>query len=292
MTGTPLAVKPDLVLQDSDGCDPTGPDLIAWNNVLMFCELSKLAMRPELLDTLYAKAYAVYKAQLNRRFVFALSITDFLLRITLFDRSGAVHSLPYHIHKMPVVLMGILSGSVYLSITNLGYDPTVVLPKIPRHLTLPQTIPSIKVGDKTYRIIKPIFARAAIRGRATMCWHVQDPDTCNDIVIRGKRPKHPRFYVVKDTWCIAARSSVEEEILEMLKDIRGVLKLVKSWDVQVSGCPDTTGPRRKTLPPGTNVAELRIHRRLVMEPYAIPITYFSRQMELLECIIDAINGKC
>ncbi|KAG2363751.1 hypothetical protein BDR07DRAFT_1483352 [Suillus spraguei] len=143
---------------------------------------------------------------------------------------------------MPVALMGILSWSVYLSVTNLGYDPTVMLPKIPRHLMLPQTIPSIKVGDKTYRIIKPIFARAAIRGRATMCWHVQDPDTCNDIVIRGKQPKHPCFYVVKDTWCIAAHSSVEEEILEMLKDIQGVPKLVKSWDVQVSGCPDTTGP--------------------------------------------------
>ncbi|KAG2031104.1 hypothetical protein BDR03DRAFT_876732, partial [Suillus americanus] len=214
------------------------------------------------------------------------------LRITLFDHSGAVHSLPYHIHKMPVALMGILGGSVYLSVTNLGYDPTVVLPKIPCHLTLPQIIPSIKVGDKTYCIIKPIFARATIRGRATMCWHVQDPDTCNDIIIRGKWPKHPRFYVVKDTWCIAARSRVEEEILEMLKDIRGVPKLIKSWDIQVSGCPDTTGPHQKTLPPGTNVAELRIHRCLVMEPYAVPITYFSRRMELLKCIIDAINGKC
>ncbi|KAG2370369.1 hypothetical protein BDR07DRAFT_1265594 [Suillus spraguei] len=92
-----------------------------------------------------------------------------------------------------------------------------------------------------------------------MCWHVQDPDTCNDIIIRGKQPKHPHFYVVKDTWCIASRLSVEEEILEMLKDIRGVPKLVKSWDVQVSGCPDTTGPCQKTLPPGTNVAELCIH---------------------------------
>jgi hypothetical protein len=284
MSGTPLAVKPDLVLEDSDGSDPAGSNLIAWNDVLIFCELSKLPMRPDLLDTLYTKA------QLNRRFVFALSITNFLLPITLFDRSGAAHSLPYHIHNIPVALMGILSGCVYLSTTHLSYKPTVVLPKIPPHFsTLPQTIPSIKVGAKTYHIIKPIFARAAIRGRATTCWHVQDPNTFDSIGIRGK---HPCFYVVKDTWSIAARSSVEEEILEILKDIRGVPKLVKSWNVQVSGIPDTTGPRRKTLPPGTDMPELRVHRCLLLKPYTVPITYFSRRMELLECLIDVINGMC
>ncbi|KAG2139147.1 uncharacterized protein EDB93DRAFT_1090273 [Suillus bovinus] len=75
----------------------------------------------------------------------------------------------------------------------------------------------------------------------------------------------------------------------MLKDIRGVPKLIKSWNVQVSGTPNTTGPHRGTLPSGTNTAELRIHRYLVLEPYTVPITYFSHRMELLECLIDVIN---
>ncbi|KAG2128897.1 uncharacterized protein EDB93DRAFT_1095804 [Suillus bovinus] len=43
---------------------------------------------------------------------------------------------------------------------------------------------------------------------------------------------------------------------------------------------------------GTNVAELDIHQHLVMESYAVPITYFSRRMELLECLIDVINAHC
>jgi hypothetical protein len=143
------------------------------------------------------------------------------------------------------------------------------------------------VGDKNYHIIKLIFRRAAVRGRTTTCWHVQDPDTFD--VVDGKGSKHPRFYVVKDSWSLLDHSKTEEDMLNLLKDVRGVPKLVKAWDVQVSGSPDTTEIRRNTLPPGLT-AEIRLHRRLVLEPYAVPITYFSRRMELLECFIDVIKG--
>jgi hypothetical protein len=131
-------------------------------------------MQPELLDTLYAKVYAVYKAQLNHWFIFALSITDFVLQISLFDHSEALHSLSYNIHKMPVTLMGILSGSIYLSATNLGYDPTVVLPRIPHHLilVLSQTIPSTKVSDKIYHIISPFLQKPPCTGMSKTQTHV------------------------------------------------------------------------------------------------------------------------
>jgi hypothetical protein len=288
LPGTPLAVKPDLVLLNNNRRGRAGSEPIAWNDVLVFCELSKLQIRPDFMDTLYAKAYAIYRAQLNRRFVFALSITDFHLRISTFDRSGVVHSLPYHIHESPVMLVRVLAGVVYFDLEHLGYDPTIVLN--PRPLTSPEVISSIKVDDKIYHIIKLIFARATIRGRATTCWHVRDPDIFDDVDIDGERSKRPRFYVIKDTWSIVERSSTEERILNLLKDIRGVPKLVKAWDVRVSGSLDTTETRRNTLPPQINTSEIRLHRRLVLEPFAVPITYFSRRMELLECFMDVITG--
>ncbi|KAH7917256.1 hypothetical protein BV22DRAFT_1135559, partial [Leucogyrophana mollusca] len=131
VTGTPLAVKPDLVLSDR------GQNSHA--DIHMICELSRREWRLDLEHTLYGKSYTMFKVQKDRRFVYAISVCDYLVRISMYDRSGAVHTRGYNIHKEPLTLIRVLIAFLYLPPQYLGYDPTVKLVSFPRelHLFLP-----------------------------------------------------------------------------------------------------------------------------------------------------------
>lgn len=122
----------------------------------------------------------------------------------------------------------------------------------------------------TYPIIEEIpIPRDSIRGRATTCWRVEDPDTSEELVI-------------KDSWRPDDRAA-EHELLELVKDIPGVVRMVSHdtarQQTKNMRCPSTAGQYQN-----------RIFDRVVMKAYAGPIETFKTALQLLAGIRDAIAG--
>ena len=68
---------------------------------------------------------------------------------------------------------------------------------------------------RAYPMVEQIpTSRDSIRGRATTCWKVKDPDTDEE-------------YVVKDSWRPSDRSP-ESELLEVVKGIPGVVQIISA----------------------------------------------------------------
>ena len=67
----------------------------------------------------------------------------------------------------------------------------------------------------------------------------------------------------------------------------GVPELVSAWTVNIEGTDDKTDARRFPL---SYSSEVRIHRRLLMKPVAIPISEFESAQELLSVFIDILDG--
>ncbi|KAH7921358.1 hypothetical protein BV22DRAFT_1132339 [Leucogyrophana mollusca] len=287
VTGTPLAVKPDLVLSDR-GQNSHATDPLAWNDVHMICELSRREWRLDLERTLYGKSCAMFKVQKDRRFVYAISVCDYLVRISMYDRSGAVHTRGYDIHKEPLTLIRVLVAFLYLPPQYLGYDPTVKLVSFPRELH--PFLPIVRVGKHIYTIQSLCFSSDVVRGRATKCWCVERVQA-----VKLATPNHR--YVVKDCWTNTDRQYREEVILQGLAGIKGVPTLIKAWTVKIGGSKpkhcDTTSRRRPQdflLFFPSIAVETRAHRRLLMAPYAKPLVTFTSRRELLYCLIDIIDA--
>lgn len=261
-----MTLKPDLILREKPRPAIIGPQPeFSWSGVISFLELTSSAYQDSVRtgnvrNAIMRKAYALFASQPGRRFLFALSIAKQEFRAHMFDRAGVVHSRGYDIHRSPRVLLRMLSLLAFGHPEHIGYDTTFTYSSpVPRPLlTNSKTdLGLISVRSDVYIIICKIFYGFLIRGRATSCWHVK------------RKNKH---YVIKDSWTHEGRQSREEEILIKIKNVEGVTQLVDAWTVEVNGLQDRTSTRRSSLPSLDN--EVRIHRRLVMQPVAIPMTDF------------------
>ena len=153
-----------------------------------------------------SKAYTVFVAQPGRRFIIAMSVANRLFRIHLFDRSGVVHSHGYNIHFHPQLFISILAFLTLGRPEHLSYDPTLCYSTIisrmdAKHL---RTRPTIRVSDRTFTIIYLLFYSKMIRGRATLCFVMED--------------NQKRRYVVKDSWIHMGRVTTEEQVLKRIKE--------------------------------------------------------------------------
>ncbi|KAJ6613619.1 hypothetical protein B0H10DRAFT_219274 [Mycena sp. CBHHK59/15] len=157
----------------------------------------------------------------------------------------------------------------------LGYDATVKTTGAGRF---------IDVAGMQYKIIKTLFIIDVIRGRGTVCWHVR---------LDGQD------FAIKDTWADKSRPHTEAEILRMAQAVEGVPRVVADVVVQINGVDDTTRNLRATIRGPADGQKLfvayssveeRIHRRLVLTPYALPLTSFRSRKELISIFIDAVTA--
>ena len=280
----PMSLKPDLILRGTSGSPVFGPQPeFSWKGVVSFMELTSLSYSRSsdvrtVRNSIMRKAYAIFSSQPGRRFIFALSIANQEFRVHMFDRSGVVHSRPYDIHRSPCPLLCMLTMLAFGDPQDIGYDPTLTFsPPIPRVLIAAKKLKkpnlgTIKVDSLIYTIVRRIFFSCLIHGRGTSCWHVR---------YLGKD------YVIKDSWVHDSRATREESILRLIQGVIGVPELVLAWTVNIEGTDDKTDARRFPL---SYSSEVRIHRRLLMKPVAIPISEFESARELLSVFIDILDG--
>ncbi|KAI6023054.1 hypothetical protein BKA83DRAFT_4627261 [Pisolithus microcarpus] len=156
---------------------------------------------------------------------------------------------------------------------HIGYDPTLIyFPSIPRQISSRNTSPgTIQVASTMYNIVDQIFFSFLICGWATSCWHVR---------------LNNKHYVVKDSWTCVNQVSCEEDILRKIQDLKGVPQLIAAWTVEIGGSDDRTHLCHESIFPSDDV---QIHRRLVMQPVATPLSNFNSIHELLSVFIDVLD---
>jgi hypothetical protein len=275
--GSATKRKPDIVLVNN-----FAQNGYVWQDIHGLIEMTvsapkgvnKTALTPTIKKTLGDKAFLIFEAQQNRRFVLAAALIQKLLHIHLYDRTGVVRMVAFDIHKRPLQFLRFLAGFTFTDSDLIGYDPTIQ--------TSPDG-PMTVIVENTYVIKETLYASGMIRGRATICWRAER-DGCD--------------YAIKDSWVDSDRETTEIQFLKKAEEcgIEGVPRVVESKDLMVHGVTDTTDSHRpmfSRVNPSNKVfknLENRIHRRLVLTPCAVPLTHFTSKRELISVLIDIIES--
>jgi hypothetical protein len=231
----------------------------------------KISGRPKsaakALKELAQDAFFTFATQDNRRYSLGVRFCNTAMSLSLFDRSGAIHSTLFDINKHPLLFIRVISGLTCGSDAEIGYDLTINSANGHRY---------IRLKEDLYEIISTELISDVIRGRGTVVFRVR---------------KDGRDYAMKDSWIDMSRETRETEILEAIKKIPGTPICVDSEVVQVNGKPDQTALIRKSL--GLKpAAEIREHFRLLLYPFVSPLVSFQDKIELLSVLRDAIYSKC
>ncbi|KAJ2928056.1 hypothetical protein H1R20_g9060, partial [Candolleomyces eurysporus] len=219
----------------------------------------------------------IFIQQPNRRFVRVLLLTEKHVRLFHFDRSGVVCSPYIDIHKYPYTFIRIVVGLNSLDESVLGLDTSINWTieggrKVDGTLTT--WGPDKNKNKIKFQLcnINPIVGCHDIRGRATQCWSVSDPET-------GIQ------YLVKDCW--KAEDRVSEHIyLDEAQNLPGVAQMVS--------CEPNRGETRNFRgADGTSHEDFhnRVATRIVMDSYGRSIKNFTSAKELLYAFRDAITGE-
>ncbi len=202
-----------------------------WESIRSIWEdKTRLLARPDAMFQLSGGARMIFNSQPDRRFVVGFAFTGALLTVIGFDRSGWVASDPINIHREPGLFLHLVIGHLYLNEEDAGFDLTVRLRSDKKE---------IQVGEEWYNIIDVIHLEGVLRGRGTICYHVE---------------KDGMDYVVKDSWVDTSRTDREADILEKLKDLEHVPRVVKDVQFCSRGNPirqhsyDKPTPSHQILP--------------------------------------------
>lgn len=118
----------------------------------------------------------------------------------------------------------------------------------------------------------PIISTTIIRGRATTCWAVIDPDSDS-----GEE------FIVKDSWTSPKRTA-ERVYLQRLGSLAGVCEL-ESYEI---GRGQTKDYRCKTIGGGYFN---RVASRIMIKAYGGPLHKFKNALQVLIAVRDAVGGS-
>lgn len=242
-----------------------------WSKVLSHAEWG-VGYDPSF-DLLVHGAFNIFISQDDRRFHLGLIFNGKRLFLVIFDHGGIVESEAMDLRADPVMFVRAMAGLMLSKSADIGFDTTITMG--------PNGLRQIQAGENLYDIVRTLDIKGGIEGTGTVIWRVR---------------RHGIDYVVKDNW--SNTGSREAEIMGMAEDVEGVPKVV--WEKEMfigERRDDIVHVRRATLSSERwketlEVTDLRVHRRLVMTPYAEPITSFRTKKELLSGFIDAIEGGC
>lgn len=268
-----IQIKPDCVLvrQPAGGVSQD----LDWADVLMTAELTSRTQTMNLTSQIECRALAMFDAQPNRAFCYSLSFHSGKYRLYMYDRAGGVYSRSYDLHASPLPLLRILSAATFAPASWLGMDDTFKW----------QLHPVIIVDDIQYFVRAKCFGNSGIRGRATTVWFVSKtipPDEGSD-----------EIFAVKDSWVNVERQLLEEEILDSLKDVDCIPKVVTAWTVRRGDQDDSTSLRRPEsfMSLFKRKCDHRVRRRLLITPAGRPITDAASPLEVATCLLDLVVGK-
>lgn len=278
---TPLQCKPDIVLINVTSAHRTP----TWDRIHAFGEVTTRPKFHSLMkQTVYTKTHLLFAAQESRRFVCSLAIYGKEMRLNVIDHEGIMYqkvSLEGGYENALTVIRIIASFMCGDSIA-LGRDPTI-------QLKPDGTVDTIMVNDEsgvttTYRVIRKLYAATGVIGRCTRVWQAH---LLNDPA---------KVVVIKDTWPLVVRQTLEEEVLKKLKGVSGIPAVTVAVTVITStygggrNFVDSTDLYRKAVS-STCAMSSRIHRRLVMSTVGLKLQNFQCLSELIGAFRDVIIGE-
>ncbi|EJD02665.1 uncharacterized protein FOMMEDRAFT_167853 [Fomitiporia mediterranea MF3/22] len=213
-------------------------------------------------------ARMVFASQVNRRFVMGATVCGDIMTFFIFDRSGYLVSEAFDMNENVERVVRVVCGMLFVDEVRLGYDPTIFRDKEGRIVVKIQ-------GEECMCAADPMYVEKSVRGRGTACF---------ETVYLGEPA------VIKDAWVDDSRAQLEHEILEKVKDVEGIVKVVDYEIVQVPNeddvlVNDTTSENRKTMmKDGVHLVETRTHRRIILQPCGGPLEGFANLKELLLAI--------
>lgn len=213
-------------------------------------------------------------------YVQCLLLSEKTCRLVHFDRSGAQVSPRFNIHTEPADFVRLIVALTSPNEKAIGFDDSIqwtIDPTTGMKIagTLAYKAGPNKADKKVYSLvdIEPI-ATHIIRGRATTCWSVEDPET-------GEK------FVVKDSWTSAERTP-EYELLMKATDLN--LQGVCEYVSHQTGRGQTRDFRCKISVQGP-LFRSRVASRILMKAYGKPVQHFKTVLQLLSALYDAISGK-
>ncbi|KAK3045430.1 hypothetical protein LTR09_012970 [Extremus antarcticus] len=151
----------------------------------------------------------IFSAQPRRQFVHGFILSHTKMELHVFDRSGTFSQEPFDIHKDPDRFIRVISAYCMMSDEELGLDTFIERDGKKEFLTV---VDGDAGKDKRLQLDpKPIARQAAVVGRGTSCYPIQD-----------------REGVVKFSWVSASKSPTEPDLLKLANErsVKGVPRLV------------------------------------------------------------------
>ncbi|PLB47088.1 hypothetical protein P170DRAFT_511741 [Aspergillus steynii IBT 23096] len=279
---------------------------VNWSNVLI---VGTLKRSPEM-DTasrtwigLGRDARDVFTAQDSRRFVLGFTLCGLIMRLWGFDRVGAVSSTPFNINDEGVRFVLSILAFLRMNTEELGYDSTIVSTSDGT-----RCLDIVRDGQPERLILDGLIRRpSCIAGRATTCW-------------KARREGNKTPLVIKDSWQDPGRK--HEGIHGRDDDIQGVVRRgldlkqgrryhqdhstlltfeAMADSAEAAHSPSTAGHKRTSShlsprwsPPKRTCqhdpGENRVHRRVIVQDYGVPIYQARSRLSLLSAIAQCIEG--
>ncbi|KZT22979.1 hypothetical protein NEOLEDRAFT_1137056 [Neolentinus lepideus HHB14362 ss-1] len=267
--GEPSHRHPDILLFDA-GLERK------WETVLFSWELKcddNMDNRKTAQRQVVEVARIIYEAQDDRRFVPALTVLGYNVILHIIDRAGEISSQAFDIREDPKLFLRLVLGFMFASKETLGFDSAF--------RKLPDGTRDMTVAGKTYTIIERVYHSHSICGRGTSCW---------------RATREGRTYAIKDCWQDKSRACTEADFLRKAKGVEGVPNLVDDETVQVQGSKEDSTycvrPAARIEQHEKNGGHInyRVHRRMVFEPFGVPITWFKTKKELIGAMRDVIRA--
>ncbi|KAJ8067034.1 hypothetical protein OCU04_004414 [Sclerotinia nivalis] len=206
-----------------------------WTNVLVIGEHKQNPDEDSSTKTLIQLAgYAreVFGSQPERRFVPAFTICGSIMRLWMFDRSGAYSSKKFDIHKEPERFVRVIVGYALMTDAELGLNTFIKYDGNSKYI--------VAQDVKIFLEDKPIASTKAIVCRGTTCY-------------RGRTSASTEWeYVVKFAWPSDKRQR-EGELLKLAKDreVTGIAIWFNHEQIKINNEPDTISYFRRDMKFGT-----------------------------------------
>ena len=235
-------------------------------------------------------ANEIFQQQDNRRYIFALILTESYMRAFMFDPAGCVIAPRLDYHARATEFCSVISGIASLDEVRAGFDTSFVLDNQfnPRIWTM-EDDPGGSPRSVSYLVKSRLFKASKFVSRATGCWLVDSADE-----------PHKR-YVIKDAWIAPSETQNETEggLISHANSkgvVNGLVRIRHQACIVVPGRSVDTIIKNRRIRSGTSTDNMetvqdRVHTRIVMDTYGKPIWKFSSRSELMLAFHDAVQGE-
>ncbi|KAJ2911556.1 hypothetical protein MD484_g8863, partial [Candolleomyces efflorescens] len=274
------AVGPSFELPYSEASDKIGE--IGFTNVTTCIEVYVKGDELDAVEQAFRVgiyARQVFIQQPNRKFVRMLFMTEKLVRLFHFDRSGYQCTRLIDFHEEPHTFVRMIVRVSSPNESDLGLDTSIQW-EIENGRKIRGTVTTIEGDGKTVKVypmryLEPCLYRRSMVADGTVVWEVKDPKMGEKVLIKD-------FWREEDRDC-------EGKHLERALGVPGVAQMI-SYEDNRGTTKVLRGYKDDEIVTKTKLFKNRTLSRVVMEAYGESIFHFTDAKQVLYVFRDAIAG--